>query len=272
MKQKVLVVTNFSAASKNALSYACQLLGVDNYAFLLVHIYTLPLTYTYEGVALASVSASMRDIEEELGNEMERVRQQYPQIDIRGQYVIGGLVESAREIIAAQSPELLIFGTAGYYSELWHTDSELLVALRNLTIPVMIVPEHIVFQPVENIAFACDFKNICVPKQVDFIRQFVQQTKARLSVVHVTRSRPDDALMKENERNIQEALQAVHPRYFSIENPEVFKAIDGFITEHRIDLLIVIPRKHEFWYSLFHKSNVQQLAFLNRIPLLALPE
>lgn len=272
MKQKVLVVTNFSAASKNALSYACQLLGVNNYAFLLVHIYTLPLTYTYEGVALASVSDSMRDIEEELSNELDRVRQQYPQIDIRGQYVIGGLVESTRDIIATHSPELLVFGTAGYYSEMWHTDSELLVALRNLTIPVMIVPQHIVFRPVGKIAFACDFKNICVPKQVDFISRLVQQTKAALSVVHVTRSKPDDQVMKENEARIHESLQEVRPEYFSIQNPEVFKAIDQFITEHRIDLLIVIPRKHEFWYSLFHKSNVRQLAFLNRAPLLALPE
>jgi hypothetical protein len=272
MKQRVLLITNFSTASQNALSYACQLLDLNRYEFLLVHIYTLPVMYTYEGVALASVSDSMRDIEDELRSELDRVKQQFPHIDIKGQYILGGLVESSRQLITTLNPEILIFGTAGYYSEVWHTDSELLLALRNIPIPVLIIPEHIVFQRVQRIGFACDYKNICVPKQISFIQNLIQQTGARLYVVHVTRSEPDNALMKKNENLLRNAVQDIEPLYFSIENPEVFKAIDDFVQEHKLDMLIVIPRKHDFWYNLFHKSNINQLAFLNRLPLLALPE
>lgn len=272
MKQRVLFVTNFSTAAQNALTYACHLLNLNLYEFILVHIYRLPQTYTYEGVALASISDTFRDIEDDLRSELDRVHQQFPEITIHAQYIVGGLVESTRELIASLHPEILIFGTAGYYSEAWHTDSELLLALRNITIPVMIIPQHVSFHPLKQIGFACDYKNVCVPKQISFIRDLVHQAGAQLNVVHVTSTKPDDDLMKRNETLLQEKLQDVHPIYFSIQDSEVVKAIDQFVRDHQIDMLIVIPRKQEFWYSLFHKSNIDKLAFLNRLPLLRLPE
>ena len=272
MKQRVLFVTNFSAAAQNALTYACRLLNRDLYEFILVHIYRLPQTYTYEGVALASISDVFRDIEDDLRSELNRVHGEFPGITIHAQYIVGGLVESTRELIASLDPEILIFGTAGYYSEVWHTDSELLLALRNITIPVMIIPQHVNFHPLKQIGFACDYKNVCVPKQINFIRDLVRETGAQLNVVHVTSAKPDNDLMKKNESLLQEKLHDIQPSYFSIANSDVVKAIDQFVRQHNVDMLIVIPRKQEFWYSLFHKSNIDKLAFLNRLPLLRLPE
>lgn len=272
MKRRILVITNFSNASQNALSYACGLFGTDQHEFLLAHIYALPLTYTVEGVALASVSEAFRDIEEQLADELDRIRAQFPGIGISGQYILGGLLASSRELIAAYAPSALVFGTAGYYSELWHTDSELLLALRNLTVPVVIVPEHIGFRAVQQIGFACDYRNVCVPKQTAFIRDLVHDTGGQLHIVHVARSKPDSVSVKQqNEQLLREALQGIEPHYHELETPEVFRAIHEFVRSYELDLLIVIPRKQEFWYSIFHKSNIRQLAFLNRLPIVALP-
>lgn len=271
MRPNVLVITSFSVSSQNALNYACQLLDLKRYDIRLLHIYTLPVTYTVEGIALASVSEAFQEIDEQLKAELDRVRQLYPEVNITARSIFGGLIESLREQIAAEKPELVMFGTAGYYSTLWHTDSELLLVLRNLPVPVLIVPEHRQYQPIRRIGFACDYKNVCVPQQEGYIRHLVQKTGGELYVIHVTRSEPNNALMKENESLLRESLSDVHPRYFSISSPEVFKAVDDFINEHQLDLLIVIPRKHEFWYGLFHKNNIDQLAFLNRLPILALP-
>lgn len=272
MKPQILIITNFSLAAQNALDYACQLFDLNAYEFLLVHIYRLPLTYTIEGVALAGISETLGDIEEELNNELERARNRFPQIHVSGQYVLGGLVESSRELVAVHQPQLVLFGTSGYYSEVWHSDSELLLALKNIPVPVMIIPQHISYHGVQQIGFACDYQNICVPKQIDFIRRLLLQTKAHLNVVHVTRLQPEQDLMKQNNESLlREALHDIEPSYFSIVNPEVFKAVDQFVQEKHLDLLIVIPRRHDFWYNLFHKSNINQLAFLNRLPLLAIP-
>lgn len=185
---------------------------------------------------------------------------------------MGGLIESSRELMAAYRPQLLLFGTAGYYSALWHTDGELLLALRNLSIPVMIVPQHIVFRPLERVGFACDYRNEYLPDQTGFVRQLLQETGAHLQVVHVTHGKPGNNLTKQNEAVLRHALQDVQPSYFSIESPDVFKAVDAFVREQKLDMLIVIPRKQEFWYSLFNKSNMDQLAFLNRLPIVALPQ
>ena len=119
------------------------------------------------------------------------MEQAFPKLTIHGQYILGGLVESTRDLVATLRPQIMIFGTAGYYSDVWHTDSELLLTLRTLPVPVMIIPQHISYKPLRELGFACDYKNICVPRQVDFIRSLVQQSGARLNIVHVTRTQPD---------------------------------------------------------------------------------
>jgi hypothetical protein len=272
MKQKVLAITDFSASSRNALAYIGQLLDPTQYCYLLIHIYSLPVTYTIEGVALASVGEAFQEIEDELNGEMSRMQESFPDIEIESRYIMGGLIESLRDLIEAERPEVVVFGARGSYTELGRWDSAFLHALRNLPAPVLLVPQHISFKPVKKIGFACDYKNICVPKQVKFLRNLIHQTQAQLHIVHVTRTVPDnESLRQKNEALLKESLQDIEPVYHTIENPEVIQAIDQFIKDNHLDILIVIPRRHEFWYSLMHKSHIKQLAFLNCLPLIALP-
>lgn len=162
---------------------------------------------------------------------------------------------------------MVIMGAAKDFSDLWTWDSELLDALTNLPLPVLLIPHNLPFNSIKNIGFACDYKNAIQPVHVDFIKRMIDYTHAQLHVVHITRSKPiNEEVKKENEQQLQE----IAPQYHTIEDPNVIDAVAHFVAAEKLDLLIVVPHKHGMWYSIFNQSHTKQMAKLNHLPILAL--
>jgi len=271
MKKTIIVTTDFSTSSRNALEYACGIIGNAPYKLLLVHIFTMPVNYTSDGIALAAIRDTFDIAEDRLTREVSWVHKQYPAIEISSKAVTGGLVASLKEEIVAQPTEIVVMGAANDYDNLWEWDSELLSALTNLPIPVLLIPKQIKFTRIQNIGFACDYRNVYIPQQIAFIKWLTSYTHAQLHIVHITRAKlENEDVQRKNEGMLQEALAEVAPKYYTIEDPHVIDAAAQFVKDHKLDFLIVIPHKHDVWYSIFHQSHTKQLARLNGMPILAL--
>jgi len=273
MKKTIIVTTDFTDSSRNALSYACEMAADSSYKLLLVHVYTMPANYASDGVALAAVKEAFDTAEDKLTDEMEWVLKTYPLVTIEGKATIGGLVASLTDLIQEVHPEMLFMGAANDYASLWEWDSEILSALTNLPIPVLVIPKQISYTAIKKIGFACDYRNLCTPIQINFIKRLTAHTGAQLLVVHIARSKPEnEEVKKKNEALLQEMLKDIQPEYYAIEDPNVIDAAAHFVKDHNLDLLMVIPHKHDIWYSIFHQSHTRQLAKLNNMPILSLPE
>lgn len=266
----ILVTTDFSRSSRNALAYACGMFGAGDYNLVLLHAYAMPVTYTSEGVALAAMGDAFIAAEEQLKDEVEWAEAQFPGMQITHKAIMGSLMDALKEEIAAWTPQLTIMGALTDYDDLWTWDNDVLRTLQDLDAPVLILPEHVTYQPVKNIGFACDYKNRNV-NQIDFIKWLTVYTGAKLHVVHVTRGNPHDpGARQENEALMQEHLQDISPDYHTIEDPHVIAAITGFVKEYNLDILIVIPHRYGVWENIFKQSHTRRLAKLNYLPVLAL--
>ena len=61
------------------------------------------------------------------------------------------------------------------------------------------------------------------------------------------------------------------PHHFHfIENESVQDAINDFIDANEMDMLIMLPKKHSFFASLFKKSQTKEMLYQSHIPILAL--
>ena len=59
----VIVVTNFSGSSRNALNYACSFLGRSGVNILLLHIFSFPAALTSDAISVAAMSETIADDE-----------------------------------------------------------------------------------------------------------------------------------------------------------------------------------------------------------------
>ena len=51
------------------------------------------------------------------------------------------------------------------------------------------------------------------------------------------------------------------PKYHFVQGDNFAEAINQFATANKIDLIIIIPKKHGLFESVFHKSRTKELAF-----------
>lgn len=270
MNKNILVTTDFSRSSINALNYACEFAKDYNLKILIACIYSIPNNYAGDGLSLASINDALGSNAQMLKDELARVKNNFPEISITAEIITGDFVESLQELKQDIDPALIIIGALREYSELWLWGNEWLNALIVLSCPVLVIPEHTAYTPIMRIAIASDNKRVELTEQINSIKKLVNLSNANFYIVHVT---TEPNLKEENMRDVyDEVFSEIDPQYYTVENKSVIKGLAEFIQQYLIDILIVIPRKHGLWYNLLNKSYTKQLALLNNQPVMAIHE
>lgn len=271
----IIVCSNFSATSRNALAYACSLInskadkeGID---ILLLHIFNIPANYSGEGIALAAFNDGINFAEEDLNEELEWAHETYPDVNVIGKITTGHLLKGLEEQVKEMHALLVIMGTGGHYGELWSWDNNILNALRSLSVPLLTIPPNVTFSRLQNIAFSCNLKYINPYTPFITLKNIVGFLEARLHIVYVAGNdiKKENAEAK-NEVLVRNQMQDTEPVYHTLFENNVIDAVVNFVEEQQIQLLLVIPKKYGLWESLFHKSYTKELARLNKLPVMAL--
>jgi hypothetical protein len=268
---KVIVVTNFSEASRNALDYTCRFLNNPTSTVLLLNIFAWPGSFTGDPIAIAAMSETIMNDERRLQQEYKWVKEHHPQINISHEMATGVFIEELRARAVPGETALIVMGAVGKYSELFSWDANIIDAFVDLNTPVLIVPLGIVFKPLQKIAFALNYyrPNLKVP--VSMIRRIINFTKAKLYVINVVS--PTEVITPESDERrvmLKAGLEDINPTYYEPAFENVIMAIDNFTAAEGIDMLIVIPSRHGLWYNIFQRSNTRGLVYLNHVPILSL--
>src|SRR5690349_19292119 len=104
----VIVVTNFSASSRNALDYTCSFLGHTGIRFLLLNIFSFPAALTSDAISVAAMSETIADDERLLEKEYEWVKENHPGINIERDMITGNFMEELRDIANDKEVALVV--------------------------------------------------------------------------------------------------------------------------------------------------------------------
>ncbi|MEP6597495.1 MAG: hypothetical protein ABJA71_16190, partial [Ginsengibacter sp.] len=77
----------------------------------------------------------------------------------------------------------------------------------------------------------------------------------------------------EHYQNEKEKLQKMFNKYktefYFIGMNDFFEAMDNFIKDYNIDMLITVPRHHQSAKNMFRNTHTKRLAYHSHIPVLA---
>src|SRR5581483_6869955 len=144
----VIVVTNFSSSSRNALAYACSMLRNPQTRLLLLNIYSFPSWVTSDAIALAAMSETINRDEQLLLEEAAWARENYPHIHVVAEMVTGVFMKELRHKASEEGVSLVIMGAGGRYNDLLSWDANIIDAFVDLPIPVLVVPAQVPFKPI----------------------------------------------------------------------------------------------------------------------------
>lgn len=271
----IIIASDLSPASENAITFICeQLKGNEKEVdVLLLHVYSMPAPYTADGMALASISEGYERAEQKLEREKEWLLKYHPSLKVQTRITVGTLLDCLEDQVAEAKAGLVVVGLSKEYSDISMWDTDVLSAIMDLPVPVLTVPEHVKQTAIKSIAFACNYRNISERTPINTIKGLVQFTGAKLHVVYVSTSVRAREKGRAKEVLLHEMLHDLdNVEYHTLDEPHVVDAVGRFIRQHDVDCLLVIPRKHGIWESIFQTNHAKELTRLNRVPVIALHE
>jgi nucleotide-binding universal stress UspA family protein len=271
----LIVPTDFSPVSLNAVNYAADMAMSLNASLILLNVYQIPVTFTEVPVVNISIEEIKRISEtkiEELKKGLEHVTS--GKLKIYGESRMGDVIDEIEFFSKKISPFAVVMGTKGASGlERLFLGSSTLTAIRQLTFPVIVIPPGAVFSGIKKLGFACDLNEVVETTPSDQIHAVCNTFNAQLLVLnvdyknrHFSPDTPEESIL------LHTMLEDLKPVYQYIDHPDVAEGINMFAETQGVDMIITIPKKHKLLSGLFQKSHTRDLVFHAHIPIMCIHE
>ncbi len=271
--KKIIAATDFSPAAENAVNYAADMADAIGAHLLLLHVCQLPVSFGDIPVAVY-IDDLVKEAEKDLAETAAKVNHRLKgRLGIEQLVRTGTFYEELETLCQETRPYAVVTGSQGKTAaERVLFGSHAVYAMQHLPWPMITVPPGASFHSIRNIGFACDFNEVIATTPVDEIRQLVQDFKARLHILNTGKASSFEPEVVFQSGMLQEMLESLKPAYHFITHDNVEDGILQFAQENKIDLLLVLPKRHGLMEKLTHRSHTKQLVLHSHVPVMALHE
>lgn len=271
----ILVATDFSPNANAAAEYAVMLAKKMNAKVTLFHSYSILFPVPNIPKEITDAKEWGKAVEGELEKLAVNLRYSAPGVAIDYLCKPGFPVDSITKLVNDRNIDLVVMGIkgAGMINELlvgsFTTD-----LIMKATFPVLVVPANARFQAIKHIVFATDCHEIHNYNSLNLMKEIAQHFSARINTIYIKQDEEEkDSVEKEAVRcRLDEYFEGVPYSFHEATEEDIVEALNKFMTKTEADIAVTIPRKHNFFGSIFSGSNTKTLAFHTHIPLLTLPD
>jgi nucleotide-binding universal stress UspA family protein len=272
--KKILVPTDFSKLSDNALNYAVKLAGLTGAELLLLHAYITPVLVE-DPVLLTTEQYLQEEAQDKLEKLKQSVEKSSPELTISYVAINGMPVDTITFYAKKKHVDLIVIGTqgAGYFREqiLGSTTSTL---IRKTEIPLMVIDKQVKFRLLKTIVLAVDFSETDNRVVLKPLKQLAKIFKSHICILNIFTEAhviPTFGQISESFK-LETSLKHTNHTFFEIEHPDVVTGINEFVKKHRIDLVTIISRRHYLVERIFREPISKAMVFHSHAPLLILHE
>jgi nucleotide-binding universal stress UspA family protein len=272
--KKILLPTDFSPISINAIQYASRLFKDISCEFYVLNVFKIP--YLTNEELMDQNASDLALFEDEMYDssrvEMQKLIEKLPKnenhhFQIISDYNLFSL--AVEQVVKEKNIELVVMGTKGATGakEIFMGSNASDVIMRN-SCHVIAVPEHNEFKPPKEIVFPTDYLIDYEFNDMAPIINLAELNEATIRVVHFSENDELDEDQIHNKRKLDSYLLNVKHSYHTLANSDFEEGLNCF-TQSRgnIDLIVIISRHYSFFERLFFKPKVKALSFHSKIPL-----
>ncbi len=277
--KRILIPTDFSENSWNAVQYALNLF-TDRRTIFLLHINPIPV-YSAAGSRLTSASSLL---EESLVLEnkrcMDRLMAKIKKIPIHSRHTYVTLsetdyfVECIKRVVEELNLDLIVMGNKGASGlKKVSIGSNTGAVITKVKCPLLAIPENANYQQPTEIAFATDFHIGYDIKVLDTLIKMASVNDATLRVLHI--SRKGEVLTEEQQRNkdfLHDYLNDIKHSFHFLTGSRLENAVQCFVESRDIDMVAMVAKNLNFFQRILFRPAVEEISYHTDIPFLVLHE
>jgi len=275
----IIACTDFSPNAANAIQYAAALAAAAQARLVLFHHFTYPVPATdfpgaYPAVFVDEMTTELERKLLEIKSELVKSYGIEVETSLRS-WILSSDLE---DVFHEEQADLVVMGIQGQSAVINALFGNVTsAAIRRGNLPLLVVPQGVVFHPVKKILFPCDDYTISNPDTLQPLRYLATTFDAYIEVFTVFDLEKTPELVPQPgvtaEKSRLQALLAGTRHGYSYENEEVVnKGILYEATRSSADMVAMIPHHHTFLSSLLNMSETQRVAASIHLPLLVLGE
>lgn len=278
--KNILLPTDLSKASINALEYAVQLLKKDVCTFYVLNVYAPVYLYTpsiYEDFTLVNVDIGEQyksQSEENIKTVIQNLKDKFPS-EIHSFIGISSyntLASEINSIVDAYNIDGVIMGTKGAtgLKEVF-IGSETMHTLKHCKVPLLGVPQEYRFIDLKEVLFATNYENGNQQEGLSFLNDLCSSHISRLIFLNAYYGIALNDAKKKNKKELDLFFERdAHVTELS-NGMDVYEAIENYHSQHVIDLLVLVHTSHNFFENLLFTPVVKKIVHHADVPFLILP-
>jgi len=279
MKHKILLPTDFSRNSIQAINYARELYKNDNCDFYVLNVFS----------ATSNILDSLLNIEP--GSELYETAKQNSENGLAKVYdiiamseydnpkhhfevisIFNNVIDAIKQVVEQKDIEMIVMGTKGEThsktTAFGKTAMYVMEKVRNC--PVIVVPQNAKVELPKEIVFPTSYKTHYKRRELNYLTVIAKKCDATLIVLHICEENTLDKNQIENKRLLEEILEGTNYKFHDLPQNDVMSSINIFVESRASDMVAFINKKHPFFGSILTNALVKQISFYLKVPILTM--
>lgn len=275
--RKILIPTDFSECSLNAIRYALELFKYDKGDIYLLHAYA---DEVYEDKAVldrAGLEEVKKKVHQNTIHALEKVVLKMnalapnPRHRYHSKAVFGVMIDAVNDFIEAENIDIVVMGTEGAARDRKLTfGSQTLQVIKYVKCPVLAVPACYEDYNPRQFLFPTDYLVPYVKRELKLISTLVKNLAASMSVLYVSKFGKLSFRQEDNQSFLVDCFTENNCTTNYYQGDDVISAINHYIEVKHIDFLVMVNTRHSYLENLLLTSKIDTLGLQISIPFLVL--
>ncbi|SNR32747.1 universal stress protein [Lutibacter flavus] len=278
--KNILVPTDFSENSWNAIKYALEFFKDTPCNFYLLHVTLISNYAAGDSPIFPTDTLVEKTILKQAKSSLIKLLKKIKKLKANEKHNFYTLsnynffIDAVRNQIQEKDIDLIVMGTKGASGL-----SEVIVGsntgdlITQVKCPVLIIPEEAVFTIPEEIAFPTDYNIFYQPNILKRISEITKMYDSAIRILHIAKKGEKlTEFQLENKDFLNDYFLDEKHSFHRITSKKIETGVQCFVESRNINLIIMIAKNLNLFQRILFKPTVEEISYHIEIPFLVLHE
>ena len=274
---RILIPTDFSETSMNAIQYAVELFKYEKSEFIIMNAYADEVYDNTREMSKedfeAFKDAYKRNVDRSLQKEVASMLEISPNprhtYNYRSRF--GSLVDEANDMVEEENMDIIVMGTKGKTDDKNITfGSNTLQVIKYVKCPVLAVPTGYHGNHLENILFPTNYMIPFKRRELKLVSTIARRFVANIHFMHVSKFEYLSHRQQDNKELLTIFCKDNKCSFSKTPEESITYAINKTIIEKQIDMLVMVHERHSYLENILYRSTIEKIGLEINIPFLVL--
>ncbi|WP_431136863.1 universal stress protein [Psychroserpens mesophilus] len=279
--KNILLPTDFSENSWNAITYAIRFFENEKCNFYILHVKSLSDLATTDAPLILSQDdidvIYIKPTKLKLRKLLERIIKLSANRENHNFYTIteyNYFIDGIRKTIEEKQIDFIAMGTKGASGlEKIIIGSNTADVITKVKCNTLVIPENATYVTPKEVAYPTDFSLSNNLQVLEPIAEILKRFKSTLRILHISKSKINLNYDQRRNKELLEDYFNNHPHHFHyLTNRKVEDAVQCFTESRAIDLICMVAKNLNYFQQILFHSKVENISYHTNIPFLVLHE